>query len=99
QRLKSGVLELMGEWTPMRGTPQGAVISPLLANVYLHEFDLQIDRYGYRMVRYDDDFVILCDTQEQGKRPVFPSIFVSPARAPRLAVFRQASTAAARRLD
>src|SRR5690606_27296582 len=51
----------------MRGTPQGAVISPLLANVYLHEFDLQIDRYGYRMVRYADDFVILCDTQEQAQ--------------------------------
>jgi len=67
QWLKSGVLELMGEWTPMRGTPQGAVISPLLANVYLHEFDLQMDRYGYRMVRYADDFVILCDTQEQAQ--------------------------------
>jgi RNA-directed DNA polymerase len=67
QWLESGVLGQMREWTPMRGTPQGAVISPLLANVYLHELDLQMDRCGYRMVRYADDFVILCDTREQAQ--------------------------------
>jgi RNA-directed DNA polymerase len=67
QWLETGALAQMHEWTPMRGTPQGAVISPLLANVYLHELDLQMDRGGYRMVRYADDFVILCDSQAQAQ--------------------------------
>ena len=42
------------------GTPQGAVIRPLLANIYLHPLDLQMEQNGYRMVRYADDFVVLC---------------------------------------
>jgi len=51
------------------GTPQGGVISPLLANIYLHEMDKQVSRlYGVRMVRYADDVVILCKTREIAER-------------------------------
>ena len=51
------------------GTPQGGVISPLLANIYLHEMDKQVTRlYNVRMVRYADDFVILCKTKEKAER-------------------------------
>lgn len=52
-------------WTPVGGTPQGAVISPLLANLYLHPLDLLMKTDGYRMVRYADDFVILCGSREE----------------------------------
>ena len=45
---------------PEKGTPQGGVISPLLANVYLDHLDHQMARQGYEIVRYADDFVILC---------------------------------------
>jgi RNA-directed DNA polymerase len=54
-------------WTPMGGTPQGAVISPLLANVYLHELDVLMREHGYQMVRYADDFVVLCQTADQAR--------------------------------
>lgn len=67
QWLGQRVLEEMREWTPISGTPQGAVISPLLANVYLHDMDVQLERSGYRVVRYADDFVILCDTQVEAQ--------------------------------
>ena len=49
----------------MRGTPQGAVISPLLANIYLHPLDELMAGRGYRMVRYADDFVVLCKSREE----------------------------------
>ncbi len=52
-------------WTPTAGTPQGAVISPLLANLYLHPLDVLMAAKGYRMVRYADDFVVLCRTGEE----------------------------------
>jgi RNA-directed DNA polymerase len=55
----------MERWKPTAGTPQGAVISPLLANIYLHPLDLLMEEGGYRMVRYADDFVILCRTAEE----------------------------------
>jgi RNA-directed DNA polymerase len=67
QWLEQRVIETMREWTPSSGTPQGAVISPLLANVYLHEMDVHLSRNGYRVVRYADDFVILCDTQGEAQ--------------------------------
>ena len=54
-------------WTPTGGTPQGAVISPLLANVYLHPLDCLMRESGYQMVRYADDFVVLCQTAEQAR--------------------------------
>jgi RNA-directed DNA polymerase len=50
-----------------RGTPQGAVISPLLANLYLHSLDERMAERGLEMVRYADDFVILCPTAEQAE--------------------------------
>ena len=55
----------MERWRPTTGTPQGAVISPLLANLYLHPLDLLMEQSGYRMVRYADDFVILCRTEDE----------------------------------
>jgi RNA-directed DNA polymerase len=48
--------------------PQGAVISPLLANIYLHPLDVQMTRQGYAMVRYADDFVILCPTADDAAK-------------------------------
>jgi RNA-directed DNA polymerase len=57
---KADILKGLERWTPAGGTPQGAVISPLLANIYLHPLDALMADRGYRMVRYADDFVILC---------------------------------------
>lgn len=51
-----------------RGTPQGAVISPLLANIYLHPIDTVMAEEGYEMVRYADDCVVLCSTQDEAQR-------------------------------
>jgi len=63
--LDQGVMDGLKEWTPDTGTPQGAVISPLLANLYLNPLDHLVDEQGYAMVRYADDFVILCRTREE----------------------------------
>lgn len=51
-----------------RGTPQGAVISPLLANVYLDPFDHLMAAEGFQLVRYADDFVVLCRSREEAQR-------------------------------
>ena len=65
--LQRGVLE-NGEWIETQaGTPQGGVISPLLANVYLNPLDHLMQQAGHTMVRYADDLVILCDTLDQAK--------------------------------
>jgi RNA-directed DNA polymerase len=58
--LEQDIMSEAATWKPTAGTPQGAVLSPLLANVYLHPLDLQMEERGRRMVRYADDFVILC---------------------------------------
>src|SRR5690606_21362854 len=50
-----------------RGTPQGAVISPLLANIYLDPLDHLLAACGVEMVRYADDFVLLCRSEEAAK--------------------------------
>jgi RNA-directed DNA polymerase len=63
--LRQGVMDGLREWTPEEGTPQGAVISPLLSNIYLDPLDHLMARAGYQMVRYADDFVILCRTPEE----------------------------------
>lgn len=63
--LKQDIMREMERWTPTAGTPQGAVISPLLANIYLHPLDEHIAACGYRMVRYADDFVVLCKSREE----------------------------------
>jgi RNA-directed DNA polymerase len=50
------------------GLPQGSVISPVLANLYLDEFDDAMLKKGMRLVRYADDFVILCKNREQAEQ-------------------------------
>ena len=65
--LRAGVME-KGVFKPTTvGTPQGGVISPLLANIVLNYLDWQLDQLGYRFVRYADDFVVLCRTQAQAE--------------------------------
>lgn len=65
--LKSGVME-EGQLRPTtKGTPQGGVISPLLANIILNQFDHELDSAGYKFVRYADDFVILCKTKKKAE--------------------------------
>lgn len=63
--LKQDIMRDLERWTPTAGTPQGAVISPLLANIYLHPLDAHMAARGYRMVRYADDFVVLCKSREE----------------------------------
>jgi RNA-directed DNA polymerase len=65
--LGQGIMTDMACWRPETGTPQGAVISPLLANLYLHPLDVLMEDSGYAMVRYADDFVILCRTESQAR--------------------------------
>jgi RNA-directed DNA polymerase len=66
--LKQGVMETGKGWKPTdNGTPQGAVISPLLANVYLNPLDHLMAQGGKEMVRYADDFVILCASEQEAK--------------------------------
>jgi len=66
--LRQGVLEAMNLWTPEAGTPQGAVISPLLSNIYLDALDHQMAARGIERVRYADDFVVLCGTEGEAQR-------------------------------
>ena len=69
QYLKAGVLEQMKGWQPSeQGTPQGAVISPLLANLYLNPLDHRLAEKGWEMVRYADDFVVLCQTEIEAQK-------------------------------
>lgn len=66
--LQQGVLEGLDQWTPTEtGTPQGAVLSPLLANLYLNPLDHLLARKGYQMVRYADDFVVLCRSRAEAE--------------------------------
>ncbi len=66
--LKQGVMESAKGWQPTEtGTPQGAVISPLLANIYLNPLDHLMAQQGWEMVRYADDFIILCASAEQAQ--------------------------------
>jgi RNA-directed DNA polymerase len=62
--LKADILDEASQWTPEAGAPQGAVLSPLLSNIYLDPLDHLLAEAGYEMVRYADDFVILCRTAE-----------------------------------
>ena len=65
--LKQEIMSDMARWLPTTGTPQGAVLSPMLANIYLHPLDLLMEQSGRRMVRYADDFVILCRTEDEAR--------------------------------
>lgn len=72
-----GILYLVKSWISVgvvtdeglvissKGIPQGAVISPILANIYLHEFDEYITATHLQLVRYADDFLVLARTQEE----------------------------------
>lgn len=67
--LKQGVMERGKGWSPTEtGTPQGAVLSPLLANIYLNPLDHLMVQEGWEMVRYADDFVILCESREEAEQ-------------------------------
>ena len=66
--LRQGVMESAKDWQPTeQGTPQGAVISPLLANIYLDPLDHLMAGQGRDMIRYADDFIILCASQAQAQ--------------------------------
>ena len=66
--LKANIMDGLEEWTPITGAPQGAVLSPLLSNIYLNPLDHLVAQAGCEMVRYADDFVILCRTAEEATR-------------------------------
>jgi RNA-directed DNA polymerase len=66
--LRQQVMEEMRTWTPERGTPQGATISPLFANIYLHPIDIALSGAGFEAVRYADDLVILCRNEQEARR-------------------------------
>jgi RNA-directed DNA polymerase len=51
-----------------KGVPQGSPISPLLSNIMLHELDKEMERQGFRFVRYADDFSIYCKTKQEARK-------------------------------
>lgn len=65
QFLTQEIMDTVKGWTPEKGSPQGAVISPLLSNIYLDPLDKQMENEGYKMIRYADDMVILCKTERE----------------------------------
>ena len=65
--LHAEVFDGLKHWTPTSGAPQGAIISPLLSNLYLNELDHQMTSSGYEMTRYADDLVIQCKTREEAE--------------------------------
>lgn len=67
QFLDQGIMEDLRTWTPEAGVPQGAVLSPVLSNAYLNPLDHRMAEAGFQMVRYADDFVILCRTQQEAE--------------------------------
>jgi RNA-directed DNA polymerase len=66
--LKQRVLGTAAGWTPEKGTPQGAVMSPLLSNIYLDGLDHFMEASGFQMVRYADDFVVLCRSAQEAEQ-------------------------------
>lgn len=65
QFLKQDIMDGMERWSPDEGSPQGAVISPLLSNIYLNELDHYMMKRGFKIIRYADDLVILCQTEQE----------------------------------
>lgn len=66
--LEQGVMETAKGWQPTeQGTPQGAVISPLLANIYLNALDHQMAAAGWEMTRYADDFIVQCRSRAEAQ--------------------------------
>lgn len=68
QFLKQGVLEEGIEIEPEKGSPQGGIVSPLLANIYLNPLDWLMAELGFKSVRYADDIVVLARSAEEAKR-------------------------------
>lgn len=66
--LEQDIWDGLSRWTPEKGTPQGAVISPLLANLYLHPMDEAMEVAGYHMIRYADDFVMMCRDEAEAHK-------------------------------
>lgn len=66
--LTAGVMTEEGYVPTDKGTPQGGVISPLLANIFLHQFDKKMTKRGYKVVRFADDFVVLVKSEKKAKR-------------------------------
>jgi RNA-directed DNA polymerase len=66
--LTAGIMDGLQEWQPEAGAPQGAVLSPLLSNIYLNPLDHLVSAHGFAMVRYADDFVILCRSQAEAEQ-------------------------------
>ena len=67
QFLDQEVIEGMKHWTPMAGTPQGSVISPLMANLYLNGLDKLLSTAEHQYVRFADDFVVMCRTRQEAE--------------------------------
>jgi len=67
QFLTAGVVEEGKYRSTLIGTPQGGVISPLLANIALNHLDWKLHERGYRFIRYADDFVVVCQTKQQAQ--------------------------------
>jgi RNA-directed DNA polymerase len=65
--LEASILEGAQAWTPIKGAPQGAVLSPLLSNIYLNGLDHLMANRGYEMTRYADDMVIQCRTAAEAE--------------------------------
>lgn len=65
--LAQEVMDGMEGWVPEEGTPQGAVISPLMSNIYLDPLDHRMAGAGFRMIRYADDFVVLCRSEQAAR--------------------------------
>jgi RNA-directed DNA polymerase len=65
--LKQQVMETAASWTPAAGSPQGAVLSPLLSNIYLDPLDHVTAGAGYELVRYADDFIVLCESRPKAE--------------------------------
>jgi RNA-directed DNA polymerase len=65
--VKASVFDGLEEWTSAGGTPQGAVLSPLLGNLYLHSLDVLLTQEGQEWVRYADDLVVLCRSRAEAE--------------------------------
>lgn len=66
--LQAGVMEGTKIKRTRKGTPQGGVVSPLLANIVLNHLDWSLDKHGFKFVRYADDFVIVCKSRKEAEK-------------------------------
>ena len=80
--LDAEIVTEVESWNPIKGTPQGAVISPLLANIYLSGLDAHMTELGYRMVRYADDEGRLCASPPSEPHVRFSRIRLSGYKFP-----------------